>query len=358
MGDMTQEHEGGETRLGTSQEAEMSLDHAAASTREALKGHLGPDQRNFYDGLLENLNGARAFLSKKSLAATSSLLLAVTFLTSCAPAVIGPIIIDGGGTGPTATETSVPPTVTPTETATPTEAPKIEEHDLNPIFTEEINQEFMGVQIHSELITDESLSGTINAEQINNKTNWAEYIARTIFKTWWRNGDIKHTSQPTEDDFKAYMPLWSEAQKGDDPNLWKQVEFSIYANDLNDGNGYIQEQVIVWPMYSGDAPVGVRGIQKMDIAVVSGGMVKNITMTVEEVNEGFGTNIDGSTLTVYTSVTYPSLTPKYNFPKNTAEGFASVSSWLVRNPGTPFTGYISMDSYLAKLLLKGGLTVR
>lgn len=98
-----------------------SVTQAGNRTLEALKGHLDPNQRSFYEGLLENLNGARAYFSKKGLQITSSLVLAATFLTSCAPAVIDPVIPIPDRMGPTATEVS--PTASPTGTATETATP-------------------------------------------------------------------------------------------------------------------------------------------------------------------------------------------------------------------------------------------
>lgn len=66
-------------------ELTRNLTGAATRTIEALKGHLTDSLRSHYDGVLENLNGAHGWFSQKNLKLTSGLILAATFLTSCAP---------------------------------------------------------------------------------------------------------------------------------------------------------------------------------------------------------------------------------------------------------------------------------
>lgn len=109
------------------------IDRATFSTQDELKTHLTDTLRSHYEGVLQNLNGAKAFLTKKGLLLTTELALAVSTITACAPAKaeVPSYIPDGGGTGPRVTETySVPaesPTiaVTPTETASPTPTPEV-----------------------------------------------------------------------------------------------------------------------------------------------------------------------------------------------------------------------------------------
>jgi len=96
------------------------VNKATFSTIRALNGHNSPAQRDYLENLRDNLNGIRPWLTKKSLVATSSLAIAATFLSSCSPAVVGPVISvpDGGPGKPT--EVSPTATTSPTETATET----------------------------------------------------------------------------------------------------------------------------------------------------------------------------------------------------------------------------------------------
>lgn len=259
------------------------------------------------------------------------------------------------------TPTPVVPTPTPeatsttTPTATPTETPALAEHDLSPMYTETVETNYMGVRINAELITDESLDPVIRKVTVPEKI-YAEFIARTIFKTWWIKGEVRHTGAPTEEDFKNFMALWAKAQQTNDPNDWKQVQLNnIWANDLNDGNGYKQQPYTIWPMYSGtQAPDGVRGINNFAIVIVDGRRVKNITMfRNNEYHEGWGTNLDNENLYIYS--TFDSV-PSVN---SRAYNIARSSWWLNYNSGSTPSGYISpLEKGFYKLLHNGGMTVR
>jgi len=242
----------------------------------------------------------------------------------------------------------VEPTPTP-------ELIKMEEHDLNPAYTETVLREFMGVKINAELITDQSLDPEVTKVTVSEKA-YTEFIARIIFKVWWKKGEMTHSGIATEEDFKVFMELWQKAQESNDPTNWQKVQINnIWANDLNDGNGYIQKPYTIWPMYEGEAPEGVRGIDKIAVALVNGRRVKNLTLFDENPYDiGLGTNLDGKTLFMYGGLAngvYRSCV------KCTASGLGTLAWWLNRNSGGRISGYGSGHKDLSKILLNGGLEI-
>lgn len=64
---------------------EANLAKAGVSTIEALRGHLSDTLRNQYEGVLENINGARGYLTKKGLQLTFALSTSIAMITACAP---------------------------------------------------------------------------------------------------------------------------------------------------------------------------------------------------------------------------------------------------------------------------------
>ena len=232
---------------------------------------------------------------------------------------------------------------------------KMEEHDLNPAYTETVLREFMGVKINAELITDQSLDPEVTKVTVSEKA-YTEFIARIIFKVWWKKGEMTHSGIATEEDFKVFMELWQKAQESNDPTNWQKVQINnIWANDLNDGNGYIQKPYTIWPMYEGEAPEGVRGIDKIAVALVNGRRVKNLTLFDENPYDiGLGTNLDGKTLFMYGGLAngvYRSCV------KCTASGLGTLAWWLNRNSGGRISGYGSGHKDLSKILLNGGLEI-
>ena len=171
---------------------------------------------------------------------------------------------------PTMTENPVP-TVTSTEAATATAAAThIDEKDLHPAYTEKVYQKYLGVQIDAELTTDESLSSNIKKVTVPENV-YAEFIARALFKVWWNKGTEAPSKMiASEDDFRAFMADWAKAQETNDPNDWKKVQIdNIWANDLDDGNGYIQKPYSIWPMYRGGAVDKILAIKDVNIILGS-----------------------------------------------------------------------------------------
>ena len=138
------------------------------------------------------------------------------FLTGCSVAEGIKTIV------PTATFTSVSstamlleaPTSTliPTSTLVPTATFVAEEKRINPIYVESVSKRIWGVTINVSLITDKSFSPSIKQVSMNDE-KLAEFVARTMFRVWWKNGKVNHIGAPTEKDLRSYMELWSGAQK-------------------------------------------------------------------------------------------------------------------------------------------------
>jgi len=237
-----------------------------------------------------------------------------------------PVIWDGNGNprlmGNLQVEVAPVLEPTPTPAATVTEvATPINEHELKPAYTEKVSQKYMGVQINAELITDESQDPMIKKVTIPEAV-YSEFIARTIFKVWWDKGPTVHPGTGTDSDFNAFMKLWSQAQTSGKQEDWEKVALNLPAvNDLNDGNGYKLKPYTIWPMYSGQAPDGIRGINDMAIALVGRSVDKNVTLVSDEF--GLGSNLDNDNLMVYVklNVIYPDL--KYEI----ASALSEIWTW-------------------------------
>ncbi len=287
----------------------------------------------------------------------SILVLTATLLTACSQtqpvSTTTPTLSPTAQPTQTATSTPEATAIPKAPEATPTETPILDEHDLKPAYTETVNETFMGVAINAQLITDESLDPEIKKVTVEPKT-YAEFIARTVFDVWWSKGDTPHKGNYTDTDFKNFMALWAKAQQTNDPNDWKQVELNnIWANDLNDGNGYKQQPYTIWPMYSGtQAPEGVRGINNFAIALVKANVMKDTTKFSNNVyDEGYGSNVDGENLYVYEGILNMGFSPdKYSVSSLMA---GATSQWLIVNSGGGFSGYNNwgIDTTILNLLI-------
>jgi hypothetical protein len=258
-----------------------------------------------------------------------------------------PIVVQKTLETATAEPTSIP-------TLVATETP-VNEYELKPAYTEKVSQKFMGVQINAELITDESLDPVIKKVTVS-ETAYAEFIARSVFNIWQNNSEKGKTYPATEDGFKQFMAIWAQAQQSG--TGWEEVQFPIWVNDLNDGNGYVQKQETIWPMYSGNAPEGVRGISTISAVLLNGTKIDNMThFSNSAYLVGFGINIDKEKLYFYAATE-----SVYGFPnlnENTCNGVASFDNWAIRNNGRSFSGDNAFfDTSLKKLLLNNNFSVK
>jgi hypothetical protein len=193
------------------------------------------------------------------------------------------------------------------------ESPATDEHDLEPNYIQEISVPIMGVQINAQLITDKSLDPKITEVSVNPTfTNFkgetsdeaiAEFVARTFFSAWWKNGEVKHTGVSTEEDFTMFMDLLSKARNSGNPTDWEKVQInSVWANDLNDNNGNEQEEFSILPMYEGKTPEGVRAINNFSLVFVDSDRVDNIEFPDAEYGRGYSLNLDNGTLYAYIGI--------------------------------------------------------
>jgi hypothetical protein len=196
-------------------------------------------------------------------------------------------------------------------TATP-EITRVDEFDLHPVFIESVLNEYKGVNISTTFITDGCLSPMVKKIYINHnfKNSYGEksevaishFTARLFFNIWWSNGIEKHEGPKTEEEFDQFMELWARAQQMNDPKDWEKVQFMVKGvNDLNDGNGYKKDNIVVWPMFSGNTPEGIVGIKEFNIAFVrnNAGIKNMITFNQGGWDVSLGTNLNNDILFSY-----------------------------------------------------------
>ncbi|HPD73790.1 MAG TPA: hypothetical protein PLX95_00640 [bacterium] len=228
---------------------------------------------------------------------------------------------------PTSTPTLVPtstpipsptPTLTPTPTAIPTPVFTSIENDLSPSFAQSISTEYMGVKFNLELITDSSLNPEITKIKLNEgfEDTLAAVVARVFFEIWWAKGPVQHNFDPhtfdlgeVDDEFNSFMSLWALAQETNNFEDWEKVQINrVYANNLNDGNGYQMNPHNFWIMYDGEPPEGITGVGTYSVAFVDTTEVDNLQISwvssySGEFLTGYGMNIDNDRLIVYLGFT-------------------------------------------------------
>ena len=208
---------------------------------------------------------------------------------------------------PSPTETPVPTaTDTPTPTLVPTPTLGIPvENDLNPSHVQTIVTEYMGVKFNLELITDSSMNPEITKVIIDEEM-FTYVMAKNILRIWWVKGSPGKGVDDiaiSDDDLKSFMSLWAKAQETNDPEDWQKVQIdNLYANDLNDGEGYVQRPYSVWFMYNGneEPPDGIKPITLISVALVKTGVPNNVSKAY-----GFlGSDVYGANLNDYNIVFY------------------------------------------------------
>jgi hypothetical protein len=228
---------------------------------------------------------------------------------------------------------------------------------------EAITQTYMEVEINLSLITDKSLDSFNpsvhriylnphfnNSKGENSKEALAHFTTLAFYKLWQSR---KNTDPSTADvDFESYLQLWSQAQKSSDPADWEKVQIDgIWANDLNDGNGYKQQKYLIWPMYTGDptqVPQGVRAITEFDVAIGRPNKMKNITLFPQSFLS-FGTNLDGNKLYIY-EARGPNGNAQYTGGWDFTYGLIFDMMWLITNRGGSRWSIGSLDKELYQLI--------
>ena len=123
-----------------------------------------------------------------------------------------------------------------------------------------------------------------------------------------------------------------------------------------DGNGYVQQAYTIWPMYEGEAPQGIGGINHFEIVIVNPWFSKYVTTYGTSTGGAFGTNLDGNRLLVYLGADDLSIAADKSRYCSLLIGPAGL--WLARNSGKDGVTWVVADSQLSDLLHKGGLCVR
>ena len=236
------------------------------------------------------------------------------------------------------TETPVPSsTLTSTRVPTPTLELAVE-NDLKPSYIQTINTEYMGVEFNLELITDSSLEPLITKITIDEMA-YTQTMARNIFKIWWVKGPESHDieSMPTDTDFENFMSLWSQAQKTNNIQDWRKVQVdNVWANDLTDGDGFVQKPYSIWFLYHGDSDSieGVRFVRLLSVSFVEISEVNNLMRT----RNLFGDwDAYGMNLNAYDAVVYVG-TDDLEFDKSSPAGIEYSLALLISSIGE-FTNY-------------------
>lgn len=266
---------------------------------------------------------------------------------------------------PTPTETLTPtitytPTVTftPTITPTPTEIPPIE-WDLDPYIEINVDEEWKGVNIKARVLVDSSQKDKIVSFDFRDGV-LAEVVAKTIWYVWYSQNKSTRWEAAKPIEVNEFMEVWSLAQRTGNYNYWKQVQIDIWANDLNDGNGYVQEQRSFWPMYEGETPYGVFGMDQFTFVVMNNPSSQNILCSYNRIDRciGFGTNYDNGDLLFYKSSILDAEfwgLDDYGFDNRNLFPlyFASAPSWLIQNVGGPITFENPSDASIGEIIYHG-----
>ncbi len=287
---------------------------------------------------------------------------------------------------PTSTPTLEPthtPTETPTETPvpTPTEVPPLE-WDLDPYIEKVIEYEWEGVLIKARILIDKSMESTIKSIDIKDDV-FAEVIARSIFVVWytrnnpdvgWLWKDVKYFREIELDPESIYpfMEMWAKAQKSGNTSDWEKVQINdIWANNLNDGNGYAQKPYDMWPMYYGEASSGVIGMDMLTLVLAKTSYIQNVFRVNRSdepefrklLDTSFGTNLNNGDLMIYRGMSWdPKLCDAWPtgsdcFKEYYYEGIGLIPTWLSLNSGEPIWYPVVKYSWIYYFIKSRGVDV-
>lgn len=221
---------------------------------------------------------------------------------------------------------SLPSTLTPT----PTEILPVE-WDVDPYIIKDIEGEYRGVKIKARFIVDRSLEDIVESVEINENL-YAEMIVKILATVWYAREKTEpwEIVQPVE--LFKWIDVWAKAQETGSEYYWSQVQLNrIWANDLNDGNAYLEKSYNFRPMYEGVCPYGVTAIDKITFVVldVDKSNIFNVdTFSRSETKSRLvgGSNVDNQNLYYYTG-------------RDTNYNAASIMEWhkYDYNPYTPIS---------------------
>ena len=210
----------------------------------------------------------------------------------------------------TATPTQEPivdtstPTILSTETLvpTPTEILPVE-WDIDPYIIKEIEGVYRGVTIKGRFIVDRSLEDIVESVEINDNV-FAEMIAKMLAMVWYAREKSEPYKLVKPPELNNWVDMWAKAQETGSEYYWKQVQLnSIWANDLNDGDGYVEKLYSFWPMYEGISPYGVIALDKITFVIfdVNKSDILNFDTFSSSTKSRIvgGSNIDSQDLYIY-----------------------------------------------------------
>lgn len=210
---------------------------------------------------------------------------------------------------PTFSPTNTPePTVIPTETLVPTPTVILGvESEIDPYIVRELEGEYKGIKIKARVIIDRSLEYLVESFEVKHESYYVQVLAEILANVWYLfeyEGREPGAHYVTIRQTKQYFPLWQKAQETGIESDWRKAQLNgIWANDLNDGNGYVQEPYTLWPMYEGEVPEGVKAFNRITVVVIdqSNSDITNIRRSTET---GFATHIDGNDLVIYSGIDF------------------------------------------------------
>lgn len=272
---------------------------------------------------------------------------------------------------PNPPEETVTPTLVPTITNTP--LPTIDKHpptptverpvewDIDPYIEYEFEGEYKGVKIKGSVIIDRSLEWLVEGVYVN-KNLFSEMIAKSLAYVWYSRRNNYYVYEqyilfPT-DEMDEWFELWATAQETGSEYYWRQVQLdNMWANDLNDGDGYVQKQYAFWPMYEGPTPYGVTAINKISVMLFDTPKsdIHNATTGPAWVSGGrfYGVNLDNNNFIFYSGtdmdLCIENVMYKYGRTRETATKNLLYAYWFI------FPPYILMNNGINDInALRGG----
>jgi hypothetical protein len=208
------------------------------------------------------------------------------------------------------------------------------------------------------VLVDSSLVDQIESIDISDEL-FAEVVARNIWLVWYaRQGNTDwYKVMPVK--VHPFMEMWAKAQETGDYADWRKVQLDdVWANDLTDGDGYVQEPYNFWPMYEGETPYGVTAVNRITLVLLRTPSTENISLCLKcspSIELGKGSNFNNGDLLIYSGITYHPSTCLYpDCSKSYLVGaFSDFSFWLIQNIGGPFSFVISSDTYVYNKLFYG-----
>ena len=250
----------------------------------------------------------------------------------------------------TPTEESILDTPTLTIVPTPTLVMGIES-EIDPYIVREIEGEYKGIKIKARIVIDRSLEYMVKSFEVRNESHYVQVLAELLAEDWYTieyQGRNAYAHYVTIRQTGQYFPLWQKAQESGNESDWRKVQLNeIWANDLNDGNGYVQNPYTLWPMYEGEVPEGVRAFNRITVVVIDLSN-SDITNIQRDVVISHATHIIENDLVIYSGIDFKITNEKrllHLYPPDRDNewflifSFADFSCYLIGNFGDGDNSY-------------------